>query len=81
MRDGIADSFIFRFSRLLDTRHVDYKIVLPAGFDAVHEPIGHLEPDVQLSIDNDRDQEGKQESSPCAPTLSRLARQSGSGLS
>lgn len=61
MRDGSADSFIFRFSRLLDTRHVDYKIVLPVGFDAVHEPIGHLEPDVQLSIDNDLDEDGRRE--------------------
>jgi hypothetical protein len=59
MRDGTVESFTFCFSRLLDTRHVDYKIVLPAGFDAIHEPIGHLEPDACLSVEGERDQEGR----------------------
>jgi hypothetical protein len=60
MRDEVADSFIFRTdSRLLAIQRVEYKIVLPAGYDAVHEPIGLLEPDVHLTVDDERDQEGR----------------------
>src|SRR3954453_2279406 len=60
MRDEVADSFIFRTaSRLLDIKRVEYKIVLPAGYAAVHEPIGLLEPDVHLTVDDERDQEGR----------------------
>ena len=59
MRDGTSESFIFAFSRLLDIQHAEYRIVLPAGFDAVHEPIGHLEPDVDLSLEEERDHEGR----------------------
>jgi hypothetical protein len=56
----VADSFIFRTtSRLLDIQRVEYQIVLPAGYDAVHEPIGLLEPDVQLTVEDERDQEGR----------------------
>lgn len=59
MRHDVADSFVFRASRLLDMRHVEYKVVLPPGFDAVHEPIGQFGPDVHFSVDEDRDQEGR----------------------
>ena len=59
MRDQVAESFIFRVTQLLDIRRVEYTIVLPAGFDAVHEPIGHLEPDIDLSVEDERDQEGR----------------------
>jgi hypothetical protein len=54
MRDKVPDSFTFRTTRLLDIQHVDYKIVLPSGFHAVHEPIGHL------SVEDDHDEEGRQ---------------------
>jgi hypothetical protein len=60
MRDQVADSFVFRTAtQLLDIRHVEYKIVLPAGFDAVHEPIGQLAPQVHLTVEDERDQEGR----------------------
>jgi len=59
MRDEVAESFVFRNSWILDIRHVEYTIVLPHGFEAVHEPIGHLEPDVDLSVEDERDQEGR----------------------
>lgn len=60
MRYGVAESFVFYTSRqLLDIRRVEFRIVLPVGFDAVHEPIGHLEPEVHLSIEDERDQEGR----------------------
>ncbi|HEY7592738.1 MAG TPA: hypothetical protein VH969_06245 [Actinophytocola sp.] len=59
MRDDIAESFVFRTSHLLDIKHVEYKVVLPAGYDAVHEPIGHIEPDVRFSVEEGRDQEGR----------------------
>jgi hypothetical protein len=60
MRDGVAESFTFcTTGRLLDIRHVEYKIVLPLGFEAVHEAIGHLEPDVHLSVKDGREQDGR----------------------
>jgi hypothetical protein len=59
MREELTDSFVFRNSPLLDVRHVDFKIVFPGGFDAVCEPIGHLQPNVHLSIDDERDDEGR----------------------
>lgn len=59
MRDGVAESFVFRATQMLAVRRVTYKIVLPAGFSAVHELIGHLEPDVELSTTEGRDQEDR----------------------
>ncbi|MGH3757799.1 hypothetical protein [Actinophytocola sp.] len=59
MRDNVAESFTYSASKLHDIRHVAYKIVLPGEFDAVHEPIGHLEPDVHLSVEGEYDQEGR----------------------
>jgi hypothetical protein len=60
MRDDLTDSFAFRNSALLDARHVDFKIVLPSGVGPIScEPIGHQQPDVHLSIDDERDDEGR----------------------
>jgi hypothetical protein len=59
MRDDETESFVFRATRILDIRHVEYTIVLPHGFEAVHEPVGHLDPDVQLSVVDERDPEGR----------------------
>jgi hypothetical protein len=59
MRDHVAESFVFRNTRILDIRRVDYTVVLPNGFEAVHEPVGHLEPDVHLAVSEARDNEGR----------------------
>ena len=50
---------MFRNTRILDIRHVEYKVVLPNGFEAVHEPVGHLEPDVHLAVSDELDNEGR----------------------
>jgi hypothetical protein len=56
---GEVDNFTFRTTSLLKIRHVEYSIVLPVGFDAVHELIGAGEPDVQLTAKTECDPEGR----------------------
>jgi hypothetical protein len=56
---GEPEEFIFHTSHLLEIQHVEFGIVLPVGLDAVYELIGSEEPDVQLSIDTEHDQEGR----------------------
>jgi hypothetical protein len=59
MRDGKPEEFILRTTSLLGIQHAEYSVVLPLGFDAVYEPIGAGEPDVQLTTDAEYDQEGR----------------------
>lgn len=56
---GQADEFSFRTSHLLEIQHVEYGIVLPAGYDAVYELIGSTEPNIQMEADTQHDQEGR----------------------
>jgi hypothetical protein len=56
---GEVDEFLFHTTSLIEIRHVDYSVVLPTGFDAVYELIGSDEPDVQLFVDKEYDQEGR----------------------
>lgn len=56
---GEAEEFSFRTTPLLEIQHVEFSIVLPAGFDAVYELVGSREPDVQLSADAEYDKEGR----------------------
>jgi hypothetical protein len=59
MRDLAAEEFIFRSTNLLVTRQVNYTIVLPEGFEAIHEPIGKQHPDVNLAVLSHSDKEGR----------------------
>jgi len=59
MRNEQGEDFSFRTTGLLEIQHVDYSVVLPLGLDAVYEPIGATDPQVQLSIETRHDQEGR----------------------
>lgn len=59
MRQGLAEDFTLQTSSLLKIQHAEYRVILPPGVDAVHEPIGQAAPDVRLSIEAQRDQEGR----------------------
>ena len=59
MREQAAEEFIFRSTNLLMTRQVNYTIVLPEGFEAIHEPIGQQHPDVNLAVLSHQDKEGR----------------------
>ena len=59
MRDLAAEEFIFRPTNLLMTSRVTYTIVLPEGYDAIHEPIGQHHPGVNLTVLPHRDKEGR----------------------
>jgi hypothetical protein len=59
MRDHAAEEFIFRSTNLLVPRRVNYTIVLPEGFEAIHEPIGKQHPDVNLAVLSHSDKEGR----------------------
>lgn len=59
MREQAAEEFIFRSTSLLVIRQVNYTIVLPEGFEAIHEPIGQHHPDVNLAVLSHRDKEGR----------------------
>jgi len=59
MRDHEAEEFIFRSTNLLVMRRVNYTIVLPEGFEAIHEPIGQQHPDVNLAVLSHQDKEGR----------------------
>jgi hypothetical protein len=59
MHDGRPEDFTLCTSKLLKVKHVEYRIALPPGFEAVYELIGAAEPDVQLTADTDYDDEGR----------------------
>lgn len=40
MTDSATDDFAFRFVQQ-DVKYVSYRVILPPGYDAYHEPIGH----------------------------------------
>lgn len=56
---GSADRFTFRTTELIQIQQVRHSIILPAGFDAVYEPIGFTEPDNHLCVESDIDDEGR----------------------
>jgi hypothetical protein len=59
MRHGVAESFFFRTTDLLQIRQAEYQVILPLGFDVAHEPIGFSEPAEHASIDAYTDTEGR----------------------
>jgi hypothetical protein len=59
MRDLKVEEFVFRSTGLLVTRQVRYTIVLPEGFEAINEPIGQQDPDVNLVVLPPRDHKGR----------------------
>nr|CEL14598.1 hypothetical protein [Kibdelosporangium sp. MJ126-NF4]CTQ96774.1 hypothetical protein [Kibdelosporangium sp. MJ126-NF4] len=48
MTDAVTDVFAFRFVQQ-DVKYVTYRVVLPPGYDAYHEPIGIEHDDVRTS--------------------------------
>lgn len=50
MRHGAAEQFVFRTTELLRIRQLEYQVSLPAGFDALYEPIGFTPPDNRMSV-------------------------------
>lgn len=50
MRGGAAEQFVFHTTELLHIRNLEYQVSLPAGFDAVYDPIGFTPPDKRLSV-------------------------------
>lgn len=50
MRRGAAEQFVFRTTELLQIRHLEYQVSLPAGFDALFEPVGFTPPDNRISV-------------------------------
>jgi hypothetical protein len=59
MRHGAAEDFFFRTTDLLRIQQFEYQVILPLGFDVLHEPIGFTEPDDHTSIDAFTDTEGR----------------------
>jgi hypothetical protein len=59
MRQGAAEDFYFRTTDLLRIQQFEYQVILPVGFDVVHQPIGFTEPDEHTSIDAFCDTEGR----------------------
>jgi hypothetical protein len=59
MRHGAAEDFFFRTTDLLQIQQFEYQVILPLGFDVLHEPIGFSEPDAHTSIDAYTDTEGR----------------------
>lgn len=59
IREGIPEDFVIQTTNFLAIQEVDYRVVLPSGFDAVHELIGSTMPNVRLSAEQYQDQEGR----------------------
>jgi hypothetical protein len=59
MRKRIADSFTFHFTKLMPVKSMEFSVVLPAGFEAYHAPIGFREPSEKFSIEVGQDQESR----------------------
>lgn len=59
MREGLADIFYFRTSDLMRIERAEYRVVLPAGYDAVYEPVGFVEPSSEFSVGASTDSEGR----------------------
>lgn len=59
MRHGAAEDFFFRATDLLQIQQFEYQVILPLGFDVLHEPIGFTEPNDHTSIDSFTDTEGR----------------------
>lgn len=59
MRGHIAERFTFRTTELIQIQQMRHSLVLPAGFDAVYEPIGFTEPHNHLCVESDIDDEGR----------------------
>ncbi|MEV4317460.1 hypothetical protein [Actinocrispum sp. NPDC049592] len=51
MRERRPDEYIFKFSKLWPLERATYAVILPAGLDAYHEPVGFAEPNGDFSID------------------------------
>lgn len=59
MRDKDAEEFILRTTSRLQVQNVEYRVVLPSGFDAVYELIGSTNPDAHLSATTEYDTEDR----------------------
>jgi len=59
MREGMADNFVFRRTERMPMKSVEYQVILPAGFDAIYEPIGFSEPHGQMSVTTFTDTEDR----------------------
>lgn len=59
MRQKEAEDFTLCTTSRLPVQSAEYRVVLPRGFDAVHELIGSTQPDVHLSAETKYDQENR----------------------
>jgi hypothetical protein len=59
MRGREAEDFTLRTTNHLQVQSIEYRVVLPRGFDAIHELIGSTEPDVTISAETEYDEENR----------------------
>jgi hypothetical protein len=69
MREGVAENFSLRTTSLLEVQRIEYCVVLPHGYNAVYERIGHTDPNVGLTIESEPDKEGRSTFRWCANCL------------
>lgn len=75
MRDEEAEDFILFTTNRLQVHSVEYRVILPEGFEAVHELIGTTKPDVHLSAETEFDKESRRNyvwRSNTVPTMTRV---------
>jgi hypothetical protein len=59
MRENEAEDFTLRTTSRLQVQRIEYRVILPPGFDAVHELIGSTQPDVNLWAETEYDPENR----------------------
>jgi hypothetical protein len=58
--DNGVDDFVFKFVQQ-DVKHVVYRVILPAGSEAFHEPIGFTGEDSNFRIEATKDEDGRRQ--------------------
>jgi hypothetical protein len=59
MREREVETFSIATTRFLEIQQIEYRIVLPVGFDATYEPYGETDPGVHLTTEAESDPEGR----------------------
>jgi hypothetical protein len=59
MRNKQAESFVLRTTNGLEIRRAEYKVILPENISAKYELVGADEPDVQLTVDEEKESDGR----------------------
>lgn len=59
MRHHAAENFVFHATERVRIHRMEYRVILPAGFDAVYEPIGFTDQHARTSVEAHTDNEGR----------------------